>query len=325
MNETFTEITTTRANHLIDPHLEIWGWEIPVYLFLGGLVAGILVLGALLELRAGARPATRALRVMPFVALGLLSLGMLALFLDLELKRHVARFYLAFQATSPMSWGSWILLFVYPAALLLGLGSLTAAERDAMRGWRPVRRAPLLRALDALLEYADRRRRALLWANVALGAALGLYTGLLLGSLGARPLWNSALLGPLFLTSGLSTGAAFLMLARPGAREHHTLVRWDLVALAAEGVFLALLLIQLATGGAAAREAARGFLGGPWTAPFWSLVIFAGLLVPFVLESVELRRKLNPTVFSAALVLVGGLSLRFLLLYAGQQSSFGVH
>ena len=49
---------------------------------------------------------------------------MLALFLDLEFKKHVYRFYLAFLPSSPMSWGSWILILVYPAALLLGLGSL---------------------------------------------------------------------------------------------------------------------------------------------------------------------------------------------------------
>ena len=38
------EFTTTRHNHLIDPALHIWGWEIPVYLFLGGMVAGMMVI-----------------------------------------------------------------------------------------------------------------------------------------------------------------------------------------------------------------------------------------------------------------------------------------
>ncbi len=48
------------------------------------------------------------------------------------------------------------------------------------------------------------------FANVILGVMLGVYTGILLSALGARPLWSSALLGPLFLFSGLSTGAATL-------------------------------------------------------------------------------------------------------------------
>ena len=35
-------------------------------------------------------------------------------------------------------------------------------------------------------------------ANVVLGVALGIYTGILLNTMVARPLWNSAILGPLF-------------------------------------------------------------------------------------------------------------------------------
>lgn len=32
------EITTTRHNPLVDPSLQVWGWEIPVYLFVGILL-----------------------------------------------------------------------------------------------------------------------------------------------------------------------------------------------------------------------------------------------------------------------------------------------
>ena len=35
------EVTSTRHNPLIDPHLAVWSWEIPLYLFIGGIVAGI--------------------------------------------------------------------------------------------------------------------------------------------------------------------------------------------------------------------------------------------------------------------------------------------
>jgi formate-dependent nitrite reductase membrane component NrfD len=35
-------IISGRNNPEIDPHLHIWGWEISLYLFIGGLVAGIL-------------------------------------------------------------------------------------------------------------------------------------------------------------------------------------------------------------------------------------------------------------------------------------------
>ena len=36
-----TELDIARHSRLIDPQLHIWGWEIPVYLFLGGMAAGL--------------------------------------------------------------------------------------------------------------------------------------------------------------------------------------------------------------------------------------------------------------------------------------------
>ena len=45
------ETTITRHNPLIDPSLHVWSWEIPVYLFAGGIVAGMMILGGLAMLR----------------------------------------------------------------------------------------------------------------------------------------------------------------------------------------------------------------------------------------------------------------------------------
>ena len=38
------ELVITRHNDLIDPSSHVWGWQIPVYLFLGGWVAGMMIL-----------------------------------------------------------------------------------------------------------------------------------------------------------------------------------------------------------------------------------------------------------------------------------------
>ena len=99
------EIELNRASHLIDPHLQIWGWEIPVYLFLGGLTAGIMILSALLA--RGKRPEERSrwARWLPFVAPVLLSVGMLALFLDLAKRADFAGIqeWLSFYFKSPQT------------------------------------------------------------------------------------------------------------------------------------------------------------------------------------------------------------------------------
>jgi formate-dependent nitrite reductase membrane component NrfD len=234
---------------------------------------------------------------------------MLALFLDLEYRLHVYRFYLAFQATSPMSWGSWILLGIYPASLALGLACLR--EEEARWFGAPVAR---LRA------WLGEHLGILQWANLALGAGLGIYTGILLSGLGvARPVWNSAMLGPLFLVSGLSTGAALMMLFPLNHEEHTSLRRWDLLAIGVEALLLFLFLASLVTGGGqAGREAASLVLGGAYTAPFWTLVVIVGLVLPFVIKSLEGTRGLPPTRLAPVLVLIGGFSLRWILVLAGQ-------
>jgi protein NrfD len=317
MNGVAIEISSGRHNALIDPRLDVWGWEIPVYLFLGGVVAGLLVLGAWLELRRGERPRSRAMGLLPFLGLVLISLGMGALFLDLEHKLHVLRFYLAFEPTSPMSWGAWILVLVYPLGLALGLLSLSEAQRAFLR-----ERLPAGRHLDRLAAALDRSRRPLLWAAAITGAGLGIYTGLLLGTMVARPQWHSAVLGPLFLCSGLSTGAALMLLFRLEEHEHRALERIDGWAIAIELALIALLLIGYATGGQAEQHALYHVAGGPWTSAFWSLVVIGGLIVPLAMELVGRRRRLPFAVMASVLILVGGLALRFVLLSAGQAGSF---
>ena len=257
---------------------QIWGWEIPVYLFLGGIAAGLMILSAITPRRE-----SRAMRLLPLLAPVALSIGMAALFLDLDYKLHVFRFYTSFRVTSPMSWGSWILLAIYPATVL----------------------------------YAFNPTRTLQRANLILGIALGAYTGILLGTLSARPLWASMFLAPLFLVSGFSTAAAVTMFLPIADDEREVVRRWDVAAIAAEVVLLAFLFLDLAAD-ARGRAAVAQFFGGSFTAPFWAFVVVIGLAAPLVLEIVETRRHLRPTALTPALLLIGGLALRWTFVAAGQ-------
>jgi formate-dependent nitrite reductase membrane component NrfD len=320
-----SEIEVNRNSHLIDPHLHVWGWEVPVYLFLGGLAAGIMVLGALLILRRGADQRSSWSRWAVFLAPLFLSIGMLALLMDLEYKLHVWRFYTAFEVTSPMSWGSWLLLLIYPATLALGLATLTAQEVDLVANFGLVRRLGLtgrgglagrVRQAHA---WAAGKVRGMAWLNLLLGLALGIYTGVLLGALGARPAWNSALLGPLFMVSGVSTGAALMMLLPMKREEHAMIQRWDVGAILIEACLLFLFIMTLLTGGGQpGRDAAELFLGGSYTALFWSLVVIVGLAVPLTLEVIEMAGHRRPTVLAPFMLLIGGLALRFIIVSAGQ-------
>lgn len=338
------ELTSTRANHLIDPHLHVWSWEIPTYLFLGGIVAGLMVLGGLNLWRwgSGRRDDVAWPVQAPLLAFVLLNLGMGALFLDLEHKLYVWAVYMTFQPTAPMSWGSWVLILVFPVLLASALVRLPEA-------WPWIgERFPGLRTLSDRMAASASTQRRLGALNIGLGIMLGVYTGILLSTMVARPLWNSAILGPLFLVSGLSAAAALMHLLshRIGAPAPRTMIGGALAALAGQTLsagaprhegaaslsradvaflvielaLLGLLLIGLQTSGASHAAAGALLLTGPYAAVFWVGVVAIGILIPLWLQLREISNRAQHTAIPALMVLVGGITLRWVMVSAGQYS-----
>ncbi|MEW5958575.1 MAG: NrfD/PsrC family molybdoenzyme membrane anchor subunit, partial [Chloroflexota bacterium] len=244
---------------------------------------------------------------------------------------------------SPMSIGSWlltgfsILSFIYfalwiprPWRNLLRLPS-RRADLTNFRAWRP---------LDRRTTGIARRVAAAIGGPLAIG--VGMYTGVLLGAIPARPLWNTPMVAQLFLLSAMSSGVATVLLVaamiRPEAghdhlhEERHFLVSLDAMFIILE-IFIVIpfLLHQtLSTWGAA--ESLNLIMGGPYTVFFWIGVVLLGLFIPLAIEGFELF----PVVWqeqavkysrlwgglSASLVLVGGFLLRYVFVYAGQVSHF---
>jgi formate-dependent nitrite reductase membrane component NrfD len=158
------------------------------------------------------------------------------------------------------------------------------------------------------------------FVNIGLGVALGIYTGILLSSLGARPFWSSALLGPLFLVSGLSSAAA---LGHALARDRHEstlLASADNLLLTVEMTLIVLFLTALLSASQAHADAARLVLGGPFTAVFWVIVVGLGIIVPLVIQSLAAAHRIRHTLLGPLFVLGGGLALRFVIVFAGQYS-----
>ncbi|MEW6511691.1 MAG: NrfD/PsrC family molybdoenzyme membrane anchor subunit [Bacteroidota bacterium] len=305
------ELYSTRANPLIDPSLHVWGWEIAVYLFLGGLVAGIMIIGGYFMYRGRHTESICVCEQLPMLGLVLLSAGMIALFLDLEDKWHVWRFYLTFQIASPMSWGSWILLLVYPVLVL------TLAIRP------PRYLTQRFTALDRARNFLRGRSglvRRIGMASMVLGAGLGIYTGILLSALGARPLWNSPLLGFIFLLSGLSSAAALVHLISRDPGESRMLARADNMFLTAESALILLFLIGLITTSRVHEEAAVLLLTGAFAPVFWVFVIALGIIIPLIIQSLAVAGKIRHVPASPVLVMAGGLALRFVIVAAGQAS-----
>lgn len=290
-----------------------WSWEIPVYLFLGGLVAGLMVTVSAIALVRGKERVSQGMRTGLALAPVLLVLGMGALFLDLTQKLHVFRFYTTYRPSSPMSFGAWVLLLVVPVALGL-IAALPPRFVDSRLGSGP--------RWQSAKRVAERHLGKLAIAGVVSGAALGVYTGVLLSTTVARPLWSSGALGVLFLASGISSGLAMLLLLERDPADHGLLARLDVLVIAVELVLIVVWLAGLATQGPLYREAAAALTTGPYAPAFVGFVVFGGLLVPAALEIAALRGWALSSRTVPALVLVGGFLLRVVLVYAGQAGGF---
>jgi len=305
------ELTITRHNHLIDPSLHIWGWEIPVYLFLGGLVAGMMIISGYFLFRGRHKEVDSCSMTLPFLSLVLLSVGMFALFLDLEYKVHVWRMYATFQIKSPMSWGSWILIFVYPALFL----NMLVRQPKWIRT-----RVPLFEKWSISLHQHPVGMKTVGVFNMVLGAMLGIYTGVLLSSFGARPLWNSSILGFLFLVSGLSAAAAFIHMIARDRWERELLAKADNGFLTIELFIIGMFLIGLATSTSVHQEAAFMLVTGTFAPVFWVFVIGMGIVIPLFLQSLAVSHRIKHSAIPPLLVIAGGLVLRFVIVAAGQAS-----
>ncbi len=307
------ELTITRHNELIDPLLAIWSWQIPVYLFLGGLVAGIMIISGYLVLQGQYKKNVFSCFYLPHISLLLLSGGMGALFLDLEHKLYFWRLFTTFQVSAPMSWGSWLLMIVYPA---LWVNTLIRIP-EQFQG-----KIPLFDRWSAMLNTRPTLIRNIGVLNMLLGTLLGMYTGVLLSSLGARPLWNSAMLWMLFLVSGLSAAAAFVHLVTTDAYERALLAKADNAFLTLELFVFGGFITGLLTSSRVHIAAARLLIDGPFAPAFWVLVIGMGILLPLGIQLLAVNHKIKHTPVAPLLVLAGGLTLRFVIVYAGQFSTW---
>ncbi|MDR3522264.1 MAG: polysulfide reductase NrfD [Acidocella sp.] len=315
-------LASVMANARVVPQLAIWGWQIAIYLFLGGFTGGIMVFSGWALITGRDEQTPFAVNRAPLVGFIALSVGMTALFSDLERPLHVWRFYSILHVTSPMSWGAWILLLVFPAIIVLTLAGLPLGF-PALTRWLlnlPVVGKPLVQPVFKLCFFLRRPAAAL---SIGLGIALCIYTGILLSSFNSRPFWHSALLGPLFLVSGLSTGAAMMILGAGTAHERHLFGRIDLGLILAELTLLGLLLIDMLNGNAMQQGAVAYLLGGDGAMLFWTGFVGFGLGLPLLLEAAMWRRSFMVVAsFASVLVLVGGFLLRDIVVTAGQQTSW---
>jgi formate-dependent nitrite reductase membrane component NrfD len=280
-----------------------WTWEIFVYFWVGGIGAGAHLASVVGQLLGWEDKAFfRASRYSVLVSM---ILSPILLISDLGRPERFYNMLRILKLRSPMSLGSWSLF------LFGNLGGLVAASQAAQDGLlgRNLLSLTLAKAIPVRL-----------LSVLALPFALfvGAYGGILIAATSV-PLWarNWLLMGPTFLASGTSTGLSWLsfVLHLGDWGEKHTLEalrRAERVVLLMEAGLMAGSLVRMGRWGKPLRskKLAPLFFGG---------TLLGGITVPLALLSGKETRPKG--LLSSALVLLGGLAFRYVMVDGGRMSA----
>lgn len=300
---------------------DTWSWLPAIYLFFGGLSAGSFLTVALVKVL---RPGKFSKTIMGgmWITVGALAIGLLSLISEVEKPFQAMLMPVSF--VNPTSWmtiGAWLLLVSFIVFLLNAL-----CATDGVVAW-------LGKSWKALSEKRDRIGRVLAIVGMPLALCVAVYTGILLGAAPAIPLWNTWLLPVLFTISALDTGlAAVLMLAAFVERDAEfepirALAEKVVIGLVVlEGITLVAFISSMQAAGTNQAVSVGILTEGALSVQFWVLVVVVGLLAPLaaaVAQLVIARTRKDEQVLAAlpvaggACALVGGFTLRFVVLAAG--------
>jgi formate-dependent nitrite reductase membrane component NrfD len=150
---------------------------------------------------------------------------------------------------------------------------------------------------------------------LAFGVAI--YTGFVVGYVGAVKLWNSAIIPLLFIVAGLTGGLAVLLLISAGDLSRGADIAGVMrIVLVGYAVFVALYLWVTTYGSTAAKDSVSRMLQGGVAPVFWLGVVLLGIVIP-VIVLFAAPSAAAALVAAAICAIIGGVALRFSILKAG--------
>jgi len=281
-----------------------WTWQIPIYFWIGGIGAGTQLFATVAQLLGHEDEALK--RASRYTVLFTMLLSPVLLIWDLGRPERFYNMLRILKLRSPMSTQSWS-LFTFG-----NLGGLVAARQAAedglLLGDNPFSRLVIRLVPDRLL--------------TVLALPFGLFVGFNTGNLVSAtsvPIWarNWMLMGPTFLTSGLSTALSWLSLVlhltNSGEEKSlRTLHRAEKATLVIEAGLMVASLARMSRWSKPlfSREVAPLFVGG---------TLLGGILAPMALLFGKESR--SRSILASVLALAGGLAFRFAIIKGGRISA----
>jgi len=291
-----------------------WGIPIIVDLFFAGLGAGSFCLGAITSRRKGEGWSICS-KAAAFLAPFALFMSLSMLILDLGYKLRFWMTLSVFNVHSPMSVGAWLLTAFILVSVVFALYWVPASIRA---------RIPWIGSFSIWNHQGYRDILGVIGIVLAFGVSV--YTGLLL-SVTIVPLWRSLSLPFLFFLSALATGfsgGGILTIILGGKKNIEIMdepfqffrqsYRVILPFYFAVALIFSMSPAILPESGHPAMDLIRGWSGLIW----WIGVIGIGMIVPFGLIMNERPLQVRHAWVLFGSLLIGGLLLRLVLVFAGQ-------
>ncbi|MGD0794987.1 MAG: NrfD/PsrC family molybdoenzyme membrane anchor subunit [Dehalococcoidales bacterium] len=153
---------------------------------------------------------------------------------------------------------------------------------------------------------------------LAFGVAI--YSGFVVGFVGAIKIWNSGLVPILYVISGLTAGLAVVILVSLNATNLVTIADYLLAGLVVYAIFVAVYFWVATYESATARDSAVRVLRGPIAPVFWLGVVLLGVVIPIAMVApFSLSQQVSSAGFAVAgaCTIIGGVALRYVILKAG--------
>lgn len=316
-----------------------WNWIVAIDLFGAGLSAGAFIISATAYF-LGKERYENITRIGAAIAPFPVIVGILCLIYDLERPELFWKLFVTFKPNSVMSLGSWLLLFFSISSFLHFY--LWLPERlDYLKLFPKIRANRFLTRFPG--DNLTKVRGLVAGFGIPISIGVGIYTGVLLGALTARPFWNNPMLPMLFLISAMMTGSAsicfvgcfvkgFRGMSRENVQTNKFMIHSiDFTLMVFSIIAIFLFILGLYVSPRSSLEAVHLIMGGPFTLLFWIGVVGVGTLVPLGLEVYELiphyieqveMREHNPWISGVitSCVLTGGFMMRWIVIYAGQMT-----
>ncbi len=294
-------------------HNEVaWGQLIAIYLFLAGVAGGALLTTSLTDLFSK-NQYPKVIRSGAYIAVVSIMLGLGLLVLDLGRPLSFWKLLLNVNMGSVMSIGVFIVSGFTALSVVYAylIWSSAAAQKNMQ-----MTSANTEVAAPSVGQRVQAIRKPVAALGVLFSLATATYTGFLLSDVTTNNFWNTGLFGIdaipflpiLFLVSATSAGLAATLIGAFRGTDLTAYKKIDMVLIIIEIVLISILYLSVKP----------IFFSGSMGALFWLGVVSVGLIVPLLLSIYGIMKHKNVILPVCGMVVLGGLSLRYFVVYTGQ-------